>query len=59
MRAGSQQGAAASGGDLAIMLVLEVYDKAEWQVTTEGDADAEGKARKSASPSCSGISQAR
>lgn len=48
MRAGSQQGAAASGGDLAIMLVLEVYDKAEWQVTG-GDGDADGKARKSKS----------
>ena len=48
MRAGSQQGAAASGGDLAIILVLEVYDKAEWQVTG-GDGDADGKARKSES----------
>lgn len=46
MRAGSQQGAAASGGDLAIMLVLEVYVKAEWEITGEED-DAEGRARKS------------
>lgn len=54
MRAGSQQGAAASGGDLAIMLVLEVYDKAEWRVTGgdgDGDGNGEGKARKSDSPS--------
>lgn len=46
MRAGSQQGAAASGGDLAIMLVLEVYVKAEWEITGEED-DAQGRARKS------------
>lgn len=45
LRAGSQQGAAASGGDLAIMLVLEVYTKAEWEITG-GDGDAEGRARK-------------
>ncbi|PGH13174.1 hypothetical protein AJ80_06420 [Polytolypa hystricis UAMH7299] len=42
LQAGSQQGAAASGGDLAIMLVLEVYNKAEWEV---GDDEA-GKKRK-------------
>lgn len=48
MRAGSQQGAAASGGDLAIMLVLEVYTKAEWEIAG-GDDDAEGRARKSES----------
>ena len=45
LRAGSQQGASASGGDLAIMLVVEVYDKAGWEIS-EGD-DPEGKARKS------------
>ncbi|CAI7629221.1 unnamed protein product [Penicillium glandicola] len=42
LKAGSQQGASASGGDLAIMLVLEVYNKAEWEVS----GDAEGRARK-------------
>ncbi|KAK2811844.1 hypothetical protein FQN50_001882 [Emmonsiellopsis sp. PD_5] len=36
LKAGAQQGAAASGGDLAIMLVLEVYNKAEWGVEVEG-----------------------
>lgn len=49
MRAGSQQGAAASGGDLAIMLVQEVYMKAEWEIAG-GDDDAEGRARKSELP---------
>ena len=48
LRAGSQQGAAASGGDLAVMLVLEVYIKAEWEIDG-GDDDAEGRARKSES----------
>jgi hypothetical protein len=48
LRAGSQQGASASGGDLAIMLVLEVYTKAGWGITG-GDDDAEGRARKSES----------
>lgn len=38
LRAGSQQGASASGGDLAIMLVNEVYTKAEWEITEENDA---------------------
>lgn len=46
LRAGSQQGASASGGDLAIMLVIEVYNKAEWEITGGAD-DAEGRARKS------------
>lgn len=46
LRAGSQQGASASGGDLAIMLVDEVYTKAGWGITG-GDDDAEGRARKS------------
>lgn len=46
LRAGSQQGASASGGDLAIMLVVEVYNKAEWEIAG-GDGDAEGRARKS------------
>ncbi|KAJ5545372.1 hypothetical protein N7535_006239 [Penicillium sp. DV-2018c] len=44
LKAGSQQGASASGGDLAIMLVLEVYNKAQWEISA-GD-DAEGRARK-------------
>lgn len=46
LRAGAQQGASASGGDLAIMLVTEVYNKAEWEITGRDD-DAEGRARKS------------
>lgn len=46
LRAGSQQGASASGGDLAIMLVVEVYNKAEWEIRG-GDSDTEGRARKS------------
>ncbi|CAG8901977.1 unnamed protein product [Penicillium egyptiacum] len=45
LKAGSQQGASASGGDLAIMLVLEVYNKAEWETSGDND-DAEGRARK-------------
>ncbi|KAE8146416.1 DUF410 domain protein [Aspergillus avenaceus] len=45
LRAGSQQGASASGGDLAIMLVLEVYTKARWEIAG-GDGDTEGRARK-------------
>ncbi|RJE21296.1 DUF410 domain protein [Aspergillus sclerotialis] len=45
LRAGSQQGASASGGDLAIMLVVEVYNKAEWEITG-GTDDAEGRSRK-------------
>ncbi|KAJ5449607.1 uncharacterized protein N7458_006056 [Penicillium daleae] len=45
LRAGSQQGASASGGDLAIMLVVEVYNKAEWEIQG-GDNDTEGRARK-------------
>jgi hypothetical protein len=46
LKAGSQQGASASGGDLAIMLVLEVYNKAEWEIKG-GNDDTEGRARKS------------
>lgn len=46
LRAGSQQGASASGGDLAIMLVTDVYNKAEWEIRG-GDDDTEGRARKS------------
>ena len=38
LRAGSQQGASASGGDLAIMLVTEVYTKAEWEISEENDS---------------------
>ncbi|KAJ5180335.1 hypothetical protein N7492_003545 [Penicillium capsulatum] len=45
LKAGDQQGASASGGDLAIMLVLEVYNKAEWEIKG-GNDDAEGRARK-------------
>lgn len=45
-KAGAQQGASASGGDLAIMLVVEVYNKAEWQISGDSN-DAEGWARKS------------
>ncbi|KAI2736100.1 hypothetical protein DTO013E5_7608 [Penicillium roqueforti] len=45
LKAGSRQGASASGGDLAIMLVLEVYNKAEWEISG-GNDDAEGRARK-------------
>ncbi|KAE8306585.1 hypothetical protein BDV41DRAFT_585556 [Aspergillus transmontanensis] len=45
LRAGSQQGASASGGDLAIMLVIEVYTKAGWEITGN-DNDTEGRARK-------------
>ncbi|OJJ43731.1 hypothetical protein ASPZODRAFT_154251 [Penicilliopsis zonata CBS 506.65] len=45
LRAGSQQGASASGGDLAIMLVVEVYNKAEWEISG-GDDDTNGRARK-------------
>lgn len=47
LRAGSQQGASASGGDLAIMLVSEVYSKAGWEIS--GDDDTQGRARKSES----------
>ncbi|BCS17943.1 protein GET4 [Aspergillus puulaauensis] len=45
LRAGSQQGASASGGDLAIMLVVEVYVKAGWELVG-GDDDVEGRVRK-------------
>ncbi|PLB49518.1 DUF410 domain protein [Aspergillus steynii IBT 23096] len=45
LRAGSQQGASASGGDLAIMLVVEVYTKAGWEIVG-GDNDTDGRARK-------------
>ncbi|KAJ5204032.1 uncharacterized protein N7498_004911 [Penicillium cinerascens] len=45
LKAGSQQGASASGGDLAIMLVTEVYNKAEWEIAG-GNDDTEGRARK-------------
>lgn len=44
LRAGSQQGASASGGDLAIMLVSEVYSKAGWEISS--DDDMQGRARK-------------
>ncbi|OAX84718.1 hypothetical protein ACJ72_00915 [Emergomyces africanus] len=36
-------GASASGGDLAIMLIIDVYNKAEWEV---GGDDEVGKGRK-------------
>lgn len=42
LQAGAQQGVSASGGDLAIMLVLEVYNKAGWEVAD----DETGKERK-------------
>lgn len=42
LRAGAQQGASASGGDLAIMLVVDVYNKAEWEVSD----DEAGRQRK-------------
>ncbi|CAL5868875.1 uncharacterized protein PFLUO_LOCUS3102 [Penicillium psychrofluorescens] len=45
LRAGAQQGASASGGDLAIMLVLEVYNKAEWEISSAAD-DAQTRGRK-------------
>ncbi|KAJ5921535.1 hypothetical protein N7466_009861 [Penicillium verhagenii] len=45
LRAGAQQGAAASGGDLAIMLVVEVYNKAEWEISGRAD-DGESRSRK-------------
>ncbi|KAL2216913.1 hypothetical protein M432DRAFT_592068 [Thermoascus aurantiacus ATCC 26904] len=45
LRAGSQQGAAASGGDLAIMMVVEVYNKAGWEIP-DGEEDAVTRARK-------------
>jgi hypothetical protein len=51
LRAGFQQGASASGGDLAIMLVVEVYNKAEWEISD--DNDAVSRARKSESSASS------
>lgn len=44
----SAPGASASGGDLAIMLVTDVYNKAEWELSD----DEVGKKRKS-TRSCS------
>lgn len=44
LQAGAQQGASASGGDLAIMLLIDVYNKAEWRVAD----DEAGKKRKRA-----------
>ncbi|OKL56757.1 hypothetical protein UA08_07905 [Talaromyces atroroseus] len=46
LRAGSQQGAAASGGDLAIMLVVEVYNKAEWEISSEDDAASRARKKR-------------
>ncbi|KAH8689682.1 hypothetical protein BGW36DRAFT_74698 [Talaromyces proteolyticus] len=46
LRAGSQQGASASGGDLAIMLVSEVYTKAEWEIGTEEDASSRARKKR-------------
>lgn len=51
LKAGDQQGASASGGDLAIMMVLEVYNKAEWEIKG-GNDDSEGRARKSGLDLC-------
>ncbi|KAJ5902470.1 hypothetical protein N7495_002998 [Penicillium taxi] len=45
LKAGAQQGASASGGDLAIMSVMEVYNKSEWSISGDPD-DTEGRARK-------------
>ncbi|EEP78287.1 conserved hypothetical protein [Uncinocarpus reesii 1704] len=42
LKAGAQQGASASGGDLAIMLVIDVYNKAEWELSD----DEVGKRRR-------------
>ena len=56
LKAGSQQGASASGGDLAIMLVLEVYNKAEWKISG-GNDDAKGRAYKSESLKCLAITR--
>lgn len=38
LKAGSQQGASASGGDLAIMLLVEVYNKAGWEIEDNGES---------------------
>ncbi|KAL2007210.1 hypothetical protein VTN00DRAFT_8648 [Thermoascus crustaceus] len=46
LRAGSQQGASASGGDLAIMMVVEVYNKAGWEIPDEEDAAARARKRR-------------
>lgn len=39
----SQKGAAASGGDLAIMLVVDVYNKAGWEIGDNDDLVARGR----------------
>ncbi|EEH16875.1 hypothetical protein PABG_06962 [Paracoccidioides brasiliensis Pb03] len=39
-------GASASGGDLAIMLIVDVYNKAEWEAVPEGQGDLVGRGRK-------------
>jgi hypothetical protein len=68
LRAGSQQGTSASGGDLAVMLVVEVYNKAGWEISNDDDDGVEARTRKSqlnilllsqlavrmAEPACSG-----
>jgi golgi to ER traffic protein 4 len=39
----TQKGAAASGGDLAIMLVVDVYNKAGWEIGDNDDIAARGR----------------
>ncbi|KAL1963172.1 hypothetical protein VTN77DRAFT_8605 [Rasamsonia byssochlamydoides] len=46
LRAGSQQGASASGGDLAIMLIVEVYNKAGWEISDEDDAVSRARKKR-------------
>ncbi|KAI5304337.1 hypothetical protein KEM56_006608 [Ascosphaera pollenicola] len=45
LHAGSQQGASASGGDLSIMLVRDVYTKAEWECFDDTEEDKKKKNR--------------
>ncbi|KAI5291902.1 hypothetical protein KEM52_000043 [Ascosphaera acerosa] len=45
LEAGLQKGASASGGDLAIMLVRDVYVKAEWDCDHEG-VEQEGRMKR-------------
>ncbi|OXV10600.1 hypothetical protein Egran_01639 [Elaphomyces granulatus] len=43
LKAGPEKGASASGGDLAIMLVVDVYNKAGWEVGDDDDKVARGR----------------
>ncbi|KAI5291804.1 hypothetical protein KEM54_006715 [Ascosphaera aggregata] len=45
LQAGAKQGAAASGGDLAIMLVRDVYMKAGWECFDDTEEDRKRKNR--------------